>query len=630
MPAESVDRLKSLLGFDAASAELLRDLRPVLAQSADGIADAFLQTLRSAAPLPDYVDDARRAGRIRGAIRAWIDEFLDGPRDEAYRQRRRATGQHLVDLGVSHAGMAAAMGSLRRELLRAVLHCPLPPAIPRDRAVLALLACLDLEAAILADAWHESEKYFDLVEFAPYMIHQVDRAGRIVTVNRTELERLGYTAGEMRGRRLEEFVLPEDRPVLVDHLERVFARGRSACEIRLVTSRNEIIHVEIQATGRRDPATGEAVSSRAYVRDIGDRIAAERRLDAARARERAYLDLAAVILVALDASGMVTMVNRAGTEILGRSEASIVGAAWFPTFVPATHRGTAESVFRQTLDGERGDAATFQYPVIGASGEERLIEWRHAALRDPEGRVLAVLSSGTDVTERERMTRRLIEQAGLARLGEMAAVVAHEVKNPLTGIRGVIEILRDGMPADHAHRGLLDATLERISVLNSIVNDLLLYGRPHRPEPRPVRIAALVDESAALVRADREFAGVEFRTRGPDAVVPVDPQLMRPVMTNILLNAAQAMGGRGVITVDITEEPLECRIAIADTGPGIPPDILPRIFEPFVSTKSRGTGLGLPIARRLVESHGGTLTARAGAGGGAVLEIRLPHPAPAP
>jgi two-component system CheB/CheR fusion protein len=229
-----------------------------------------------------------------------------------------------------------------------------------------------------------------------------------------------------------------------------------------------------------------------------------------------------------------------------------------------------------------------------------------------------------EVTDRKRSEEKLREQAALARLGEMAAVVAHEVKNPLAAIKGALQVIGGRMPAESRDRLIMNDVVGRVDSLNDIVQDLLVFARPREPQLRPVPLGELLENTASLVRRDPAYASLGIAISGAKPVVPMDVDQMRTVFLNLLLNAAQASGPSGRITVTIAVDDLAATVSVADDGPGIPADVRPRIFEPFYTTKHRGTGLGLPTAKRVVERHRGTVDVECPASGGTIVTVTLP------
>jgi signal transduction histidine kinase len=206
----------------------------------------------------------------------------------------------------------------------------------------------------------------------------------------------------------------------------------------------------------------------------------------------------------------------------------------------------------------------------------------------------------------------------------MAAVVAHEVKNPLAAIKGALQVIGGRMPAQSRDRLIMNEVVARVDSLNDIVQDLLVFARPRDPQLTAVPLAELLENTAALLRKDPAYASLGITVSGTRPVVPLDADQMRTVFLNLLLNAAQASGASGRITVTIGTDDLAATVAVADDGPGIPAEVRPKVFEPFFTTKHRGTGLGLPTAKRVVERHRGTIDVDCPPGGGTIVTVTLP------
>jgi PAS domain S-box-containing protein len=229
-----------------------------------------------------------------------------------------------------------------------------------------------------------------------------------------------------------------------------------------------------------------------------------------------------------------------------------------------------------------------------------------------------------DITARKAAEDRLAQQAALARLGQMAAVVAHEVRNPLAGIKGAVQVLMSRRNSTDAELPVMRDVVARIDSLGELINDLMLFARPRPPRPAQFHLRPLLLEAISLLRRDPVGESLEVTVEGPDLTMTADADMIRATVLNLLLNAAQAMGGRGRIAITIDQGDRECAIAVRDSGPGIPADLRERVFEPFFTTKARGGGLGLPIARRTAELHGGTLTLESPDSGGCLFRLTLP------
>lgn len=229
--------------------------------------------------------------------------------------------------------------------------------------------------------------------------------------------------------------------------------------------------------------------------------------------------------------------------------------------------------------------------------------------------------------ERLQFEQRLRESEHLAAIGQLAASVAHEIKNPLAGISGAIQVIGAEFGSDHPHREVLDEMMRQIDRLDSAVRDLLIYARPKPPVPSRHNIAEVVDRALILFREEPAFRNVTVLREGFDRALHanVDEAQAQQVVTNILLNAAQASGPGGQIRCRIDDGSDAVRILIEDNGSGIKPELLARVFEPFFTTKARGTGLGLPICKKIVETHGGSIAIDSVVGKGTRVTIEFPH-----
>lgn len=234
--------------------------------------------------------------------------------------------------------------------------------------------------------------------------------------------------------------------------------------------------------------------------------------------------------------------------------------------------------------------------------------------------------------EVSRLEREVEQRRRLAALGDVAAAFAHEVRNPLNAVSMALQRLRaefTAEPADEYAR-FVDLVQEEVRRLNTIVEQFLALARPLPLVPARVAMGDLLRGVAALVDEQARAAGVQVRlvvAPGPSEIL-ADRDRIEQVVLNLVLNAIQAMPGGGALTLAAEPRRDGFMLTVDDTGPGIPADIRPRVFDPYFTTKPGGLGLGLAIARRIVEAHGGTIDAGAAPGGGARFQIRLPSGRP--
>jgi signal transduction histidine kinase len=219
----------------------------------------------------------------------------------------------------------------------------------------------------------------------------------------------------------------------------------------------------------------------------------------------------------------------------------------------------------------------------------------------------------------------------LATLGELAAGLAHEIRNPLAGIAGVIEIIgRDLPPTSPAVAVVKDVRLEIVQI-NRILTDLLETARPHRPQVCRSNLNTTVEHAVMLARQQVLSKPIKIELqKAPDLPeVEHDSSQIHQVLLNLLLNAVQAMEGAGTVLVEIGSRDNYASVVVSDNGRGISPQHLPNIFRPFYTTKGNGTGLGLSLARRIVEEHHGRIEVSSVVGKGSKFEVVLPFSMPA-
>jgi signal transduction histidine kinase len=214
----------------------------------------------------------------------------------------------------------------------------------------------------------------------------------------------------------------------------------------------------------------------------------------------------------------------------------------------------------------------------------------------------------------------------LATLGEVATGLAHEIRNPLAGIAGVIDIIARDLPASSPARVVIKDVRQEISQINHIVSDLLQTARPHPPEIRRSDLNVTVEHSVVLARQQAASNAIEIVLKKSPELPQVehDSDQLHQVLLNLLLNSIQAMDGAGKIVVEVDTHDGMATIAVSDTGRGIPPEELPNIFRPFYTTKGNGTGLGLSLARRIVEDHQGRIEVSSSVGKGTKFTVLLP------
>ena len=350
--------------------------------------------------------------------------------------------------------------------------------------------------------------------------------------------------------------------------------------------------------------------------------------------DRATRTLAAIVMsavdgiIVIDSRGHIESFNPAAERLFGYQAAEVIGKN-VSLLMPSPYREEHDGYLGRYLDtgvkkiigigrevtARRADGTTF--PVHLSVGEMSI---------DGERKFTGIIH---DLTARVELEEQLREQGALVRLGEMAAVLAHEVKNPLAAVRGAIQVIAGRLPAGSRDAAVMSEIVGRIDGLNELMKDLLLFARPPQPRPGAVDVMALITSTAELLVRDASFKDLRVDVSGASPPVMADGGLLSVVFENLLLNSAQAMRGKGVVGATVGSNSGACEIMFVDSGPGIPPEVREKIFTPFFTTKARGTGLGLPTTKRIVEAHGGTILVHCPPGGGTTVTVRLPlRPSP--
>jgi len=214
----------------------------------------------------------------------------------------------------------------------------------------------------------------------------------------------------------------------------------------------------------------------------------------------------------------------------------------------------------------------------------------------------------------------------MATLGELASAIAHEIKNPLAGISGAMQVLAEEFEDDDPRRETIEEVLKEIERLDKTIRDLLNFAKPVEPKIIEVDLKSIVEKSLSLVKnqAQKQNIHITFRYDDNLEMLELDPQQIQQVILNIILNAFHAMPEGGQIIIDVKKVDNYAEIAISDTGVGIKQEDIKKIFRPFYTTRHTGTGLGLPISSNIIEAHGGEIKVESTPGLGSTFKIILP------
>jgi signal transduction histidine kinase len=265
---------------------------------------------------------------------------------------------------------------------------------------------------------------------------------------------------------------------------------------------------------------------------------------------------------------------------------------------------------------------------------DKVIGYTLAFVRDDDGKVIGASMFFKDLTRVEQLEERERLRDRLAAVGEMAAVIAHEVKNPLAGIEVMAGLLRRKMPDAPDAQVVLSDIINEAKMANAIVQEVLDFVRPIRLQVEHTAVAEAVQGAIqhADTKARRGTIAVNVTLADALPQIKADQHQLTQVFTNLLMNAYEAMGGKGHVTISAERVRLEdgsdgrdaVLVQFTDDGPGIPQDVAEKVFDPFFTTKAQGSGLGLAIVRKIVDAHDGRIDMRTSPGQGTTIRVTLP------
>jgi PAS domain S-box-containing protein len=476
---------------------------------------------------------------------------------------------------------------------------------------------------------HKNEARFtELFESLQEGIYITTPEGAILDVNPALVRMLGYDSKEdLLKRQVDEiFVDRAERKTLKHEVERqAMLQGR---EITLVRKDGTSIVCLNTAAAVRDNS-GAVVRYQGALMDITERREIERRLHQQQEFARRLVDSFPDLILVLDAASHYTFVSPRCKDVLGydleETKDMEFGGRTHPEDLPSIM-----SLYSDIIAGKQ-TFASMEVRVRHKLGDWRRIRFNFSPLGDEKGQIEGVVLSGRDVTELKRLEEQLIQAEKLAAMGQMLAGVAHELNNPLTAILGVTELLREREGADEPTRRQLELTHRQARRAARIVQNLLEFSRPASPQKKTLDVNGLLERTLQLHEHSlrRNNIGVDFHPQAGLPGILGDANQLIQVFLNLVTNAEQAIRevrDTGRIQIRLASTDNRITVTVQDDGIGVRPEALPRIFDPFYTTKrpGGGTGLGLSICMSIIREHGGNIEAESLPAGGSAFTVYLP------
>jgi len=343
----------------------------------------------------------------------------------------------------------------------------------------------------------------------------------------------------------------------------------------------------------------------------------------ARTMSENIMDSMADGVIAVDTFGKITAFNKAAETMTGFSAAEVVGKYYEEIF---SQDASFTSRLMETLrTGEPYIGSKIEYPIRHG---KLWISVSTSMLRDIDGNILGAVVVFEDLTERKRLEEQVSRADRLATLGELMAGVAHEIRNPLTSIKGCHQYFQS--PGSEEERATyLPMLMREVDRMNRIIETLLYFSRPYQERATPTDLGKILQDTMILLSSEAKSHGVAFDTFIDEQLplVNIDGEQFKQVFLNLMINSLQAMDHEGPIrvTARYLKDSDEVEVLFADTGPGIPAAIREKVFDPFFTTKQTGTGLGLAVVHRIVSARGGHIRIDDNPAGGAVIRVLIPR-----
>ncbi|MEK3884876.1 PAS domain S-box protein [Paenibacillus sp. PL2-23] len=321
----------------------------------------------------------------------------------------------------------------------------------------------------------------------------------------------------------------------------------------------------------------------------------------------------------MDLDGKVVQVNQAFEGLFGYEEAEVLGMR-YPT-VPDTHRMENRQMIGLLLAGKNLPAQ--ETVRVTKTGETIPVSVTLSPIRDSDGSIRAFASICRDMRSRNRMEELLRRSEKLTTVGQLAAGVAHEIRNPLTTLRGFLQLQLQSKKLNVSHVSLMLSELDRI---NLIVGEFLILAKPQATKFVAKDVRDVLQDVLQFLNSEAHLHNIEFRTVMTEepCFISCEENQLKQVFINLLKNAIEAMPGGGPIHISIQRKSSSIAISITDEGVGIPEEMISKIGDPFFTAKETGTGLGIMVSQRIVNSHQGTMDIQSQVNVGTSVKLTLP------
>ncbi len=464
-----------------------------------------------------------------------------------------------------------------------------------------------------------------LVDSIPELIVVLDKDKKAMRVNRSFSNYIGIEPEEAVGKTCKELFEDTD---FEEHCERevgmlddTLRTGESFSSIWIIPPPNEI-HWEVTRTPLIS-AEGRPEGILATWHRITDQVMLRREIETAEERFRSFIDSAHDWISIKDLEGRYIIVNPVTASAFGHEPEDFIGKK-ADEILPEKLAKLIQKHDREVIDC---NCHRSYEEVIPIEERDHYFQTVRFPLQDYKGSAMGVCTIMRDVTSEKELRDQLVQSSKLVAIGQLAAGVAHEINNPLTGILAYAEDMEEDLNSHDEHYEDIAVIIRETKRCRDIVKNLLDFARQEAPKLEKINPNQIVNQALSLVEKLPQFRNIEIEKDIAQNIplIQCDQQQIQQVLLNLMLNAADAMKGKGRIslTTRYGKRQDRCMISVEDNGPGIPENLIDKIFEPFFSTKGTN-GLGLAVSWGIVERHRGTIEVDMSDEGGAIFNIVLP------
>lgn len=597
----------------------------------DQLGQLIARSQRSFKELIDSFDDAALAVSLDGTVRTVnrritellgtaytdvvghkLDDFLDEPKREnvqrnlaRFLEKRRWSGMVRVRLRASQHAL--------------YFDCVLNAIVKGDEVVGASVLARDV-----TEEREKERRFTELFETLQEGVYFSTPEGKLLDANPALVRLLGY-ADKNELLKLEPQALnpdPTQNPILGRSTD---DQGGVRTREVMLRRRDGSLAVFVDTSRAVWDASGKIVRYQGTLVDVNERREMEKALRRQEEFQHSLLESFPDLILAIDVNETYSFVSPRIGDLLGYKREELLGKK----VEEQVHSAELLALVRELMAGHKHfDSCECRVPH--RDGSWRRVRASASPLLDAETKVSGVIVSVRDITTEKRLEEQIIQSERLAAMGQMIGGFAHELNNPLTSILGMSELLQDATVPEPS-RKQLEILQQQARRAVEIVQNLLYFSRPPAPGKSSIDVGELVQRTLDLHAYSLRKSNITVDYLR-DAAIPAiygDAHQLMQVFLNLILNSEQAMRqvrDRGTLRIRLQKTAKDVSVIFQDDGAGIPPDILPHIFDPFYTTKrpGRGTGLGLSICKAILREHNGNVEAASGPGGGAVFTVTLP------